>query len=336
MAQQSEQIKMNFSAVAISTLGFISALFTCFMNFILLKTYMKKKNDMALFYYRFALDVIMGALLAGFLLLAVLYSAFSNQFSYLQNLIFYFSLPASNVAACRSIVALTVAIERMVVSRLPMRQYYRQQFPTVIILMLAVIFGLTEDAVLYGFCDFRLNMPKNCAALGCALNPCFFNYWTTHKATIFVMTLVFIWLLCIKLFIINNITKTGAAELSRVNRLALIDAAIVCTFDYLPNFIAKQFSTTQFFSYEVNRLALIDSSIVVMFDFLPNFIASQNSKTEFFSFQNIGPYGTVAKLLGCAIEAFLVFRTMRKGNESRLSENSRSSSRHLKHNITKV
>ncbi|ULT86810.1 hypothetical protein L3Y34_006495 [Caenorhabditis briggsae] len=74
-----------------------------------------------------------------------------------------------------------------------------------------------------------------------------------------------------------------------------------------------------------------------MFDFLPNFIASQNSKTEFFSFQNIGPYGTVAKLFGCAIEAFLVFRTMRKGNESRLSENSRSSSRHLKQkNITKV
>ncbi|ULT86811.1 hypothetical protein L3Y34_006496 [Caenorhabditis briggsae] len=303
MAQQSEQIKMNFSAVAISTLGFISALFTCFMNIILLKNYMKKKNDMALFYYRFALDVIMGALLAGFLLLAVLYSAFSNQFSYLQNLIFYFSLPASNVAACRSIVALTVAIERMVAAYAPIFFHnYRQQFPTVIILMLAVIFGLTEDAVLYGFCDFRLNMPKNCAALGCALNPCFFNYWTTHKATIFVMTLVFIWLLCIKLFIINNIMKTGAAELSRVNRLALIDAAIVCTFDYLPNFIAKQFSTTQFFSYE-----------------------------------NIGPYGAVAKVLGCAIEAFLVFRTMRKGKGSRISENSRSSSRHLKQkNITKV
>ncbi|CAO4376932.1 unnamed protein product [Caenorhabditis nigoni] len=269
MEQQSEPIKMNFSAVAVSTLGFVSALFTCFMNIILLKTHIKKKNDMTLFYYRFALDVIMGALLAVFLLLAVLYSSFYEHFSEYQNLIFYFSLPGSNVAACRSIVALSVAIERMVAAYAPIFFHnYRQHFPTVIILILAVIFGLTEDVVLYGFCDFHLNMSKNCAALGCAINSCFFNYWTTHKA---------------------------------VNRLALIDAAIVCMFDYLPNFIAKQISTTQFFSYE-----------------------------------NIGPYGAVAKMLGCAIEAFLVFRTMRKGKGSKISENSRSSSRHLKHNITKV
>ncbi|PIC23461.1 hypothetical protein B9Z55_017156 [Caenorhabditis nigoni] len=233
MEQQSEPIKMNFSAVAVSTLGFVSALFTCFMNIILLKTYIKKKNDMTLFYYRFALDVVMGALLAVFLLLAVLYSSFYERFSEYQNLIFYFSLPGSNVAACRSIVALSVAIDRMVAAYAPIFFHnYRQHFPTIIILILAVIFGLTEDVVLYGFCDFHLDMSKNCAALGCAINSCFFNYWTTHKATIFIMTILFILLLCIKLFIINNIMKNGGVELSRVNRLALIDAAIVCMFDY--------------------------------------------------------------------------------------------------------
>ncbi|PIC23460.1 hypothetical protein B9Z55_017155 [Caenorhabditis nigoni] len=55
---------------------------------------------------------------------------------------------------------------------------------------------------------------------------------------------------------------------------------------------------------------------------LPNYIAKQISTTQFFSYENIGPYGAVAKMLGCAIEAFLVFRTMRKGKGSRISEDS--------------
>ncbi|CAP38550.2 Protein CBG21839 [Caenorhabditis briggsae] len=38
---QSDNIEMNSFAVAISILGFISALFTCIMNIILLKTFMK-------------------------------------------------------------------------------------------------------------------------------------------------------------------------------------------------------------------------------------------------------------------------------------------------------
>ncbi|CAO4376930.1 unnamed protein product [Caenorhabditis nigoni] len=325
MAHQSEQIKMNTSAVAISVVGFVSGLVICFINIIILKNYMKKKNDMTLFYYRFAIDVILGpvlasyllkkndmtlfyyrftidvilgALLASYLLLIVLYIFFANQLSEYLNFSFYLLLSASNVTACRSIIVLAVAIERMVATYAPIFFHnYRQHFPTIIILILAVIFGLTEDVVLYGFCDFHLSIPKNCVAFGCAINYCFLNYWTFHKATIFASICIFSLLLCVKLFIM----RTGRVELSRVNRLALIEAAIV-----------------------------------VMFDFLPNLIAAQTSTTQFFSFQNIGPYGTVAKLFGCAIEAFLVFRTMRKGKESKFSENSRSSNRHLKQNITKV
>ncbi|PIC23453.1 hypothetical protein B9Z55_017151 [Caenorhabditis nigoni] len=300
--QTDEQIRMNTSAVAISVVGLISSLVTCFMNIILLKTYMKKKNDMALFYYRFTLDVILGALVAAFLLFVVMYSYFSSQLSEYQNFIFYLSLPASNVGACRSIVTLCVAIERMVAAYVPIFFHnYRQHCPTVVILILAVIFGLTEDVVLYGFCNFHLNIPKNCAAFGCAINSCFLYYWTTHKSTIFALTFIFSLLLCIKLFIINNIMKTGGVELSRVNRLALIDAGMVCIFDFLPSFIANQFSTTRFFS-----------------------------------FQNIGPYGAVAKLIGCAIEAFLVYRTMRKGKGSSTVENSKTIGRNSKKKINEI
>ncbi|CAO4376931.1 unnamed protein product [Caenorhabditis nigoni] len=366
MTQQSEQIKMNTSAVVISVVGFVSGLVTCFMNIILLKTYIKKKNDMTLFYYRFTIDMILGALLSSYLSLIVLYLFFVNQLSEYHNFIFYLSLPASNVLACRSIIVLSVAIERMVAAYAPIFFHnYRHRCPTIIILILAVIFGLTEDIVLYEFCDFHLNIPKNCAAFGCAINSCFLNYWTFHKATIFASICIFSLLLCIKLFVM----KTGGVEFSRAayapiffhnyrrrfpNILILILAVIFgltedvvlygfcdfhlnipkncaafgcainsCFLSYCTTHKAIIFASICIFSLllciklfilktedtefsRLNRLAIIETAIVVMFDFLPSLIARQTSKTEFLSFQNIGPYVAVTKLFGCAIEAILI------------------------------
>ncbi|KAF1752921.1 hypothetical protein GCK72_019476 [Caenorhabditis remanei] len=98
---EDESIRMNTAAVTISVVGVVSSLFTCFMNMYLLKTFKKKKQDMVLFYYRFALDVILGALVTSFLAFVVLYSFFSEQLSQYQNFIFYLSLPSSNVGAIR-------------------------------------------------------------------------------------------------------------------------------------------------------------------------------------------------------------------------------------------
>ncbi|CAL2044083.1 unnamed protein product [Caenorhabditis brenneri] len=296
-----DSITMNTSAVTISIIGVVSSLFTCFMNIYLLKNNPKKKKEMVLFYYRFFLDVILGALVAAFLAFVITYSFFSEMVSNYQSLIFYLSLPASNVGAIRSIVTLSVAIERIVAAYTPIFFHnYRQLCPTWIILILAICFGLTEDLVLYGFCQFHLNIPKNCAALGCAINSCFLYYWTTHKSMIFAFTFVFAVMLCIKLFILNK-SKDGVIELSRVNRLALIDAATVCVFDFLPSFIANQFSNTQFFKFE-----------------------------------NIGPYGAVAKLFGCAIEACLVFQTLIRSKEQGTVEESKSIGRRGTRKMTEV
>ncbi|EGT32752.1 hypothetical protein CAEBREN_29793 [Caenorhabditis brenneri] len=241
-----DSITMNTSAVTISIIGVVSSLFTCFMNIYLLKNNPKydlkvrmkqnnsfrKKKEMVLFYYRFFLDVILGALVAAFLAFVILYSFFSETLSNYQSLIFYLSLPASNVGAIRSIVTLSVAIERIVM--------------------------------------------------------------------IFAFTFVFAVMLCIKLFILNK-SKDGVIELSRVNRLALIDAATVCIFDFLPSFIANQFSNTQFFKFE-----------------------------------NIGPYGAVAKLFGCAIEACLVFQTLIRSKEQGTVEESKSIGRRGTMKMTEV
>ncbi|EGT58949.1 hypothetical protein CAEBREN_25394 [Caenorhabditis brenneri] len=206
-----DSIRMNTSAVTISIIGVVSSLFTCFMNIYLLKNNPKydskakmgskqnglfrKKKEMVLFYYRFFLDVILGALVAAFLAFVILYSFFSEMLSNYQSLIFYLSLPASNVGAIRSIVTLSVAIERIVM--------------------------------------------------------------------IFAFTFVFAVMLCIKLFILNK-SKDGVIELSR----------------------------------------------------------------------NIGPYGAVAKLFGCAIEACLVFQTLIRSKEQGTVEDSKSIGRRGKMKMT--
>lgn len=71
---------------------------------------------MVLFYFRFLLDGIISILIAAFLSCGISYSMFPEQFSQTQNLIFYLSLPASNFSAIRSIVALFISVERVVVS----------------------------------------------------------------------------------------------------------------------------------------------------------------------------------------------------------------------------
>ncbi|CAI2352599.1 unnamed protein product [Caenorhabditis sp. 36 PRJEB53466] len=246
---------------------------------------------MIMFYYRFAIDVILGILVFAFLTLSVLYGLFSEQLDYIQKFIFYFALPSSNMGATRSLITLTITVERCLAAYTPIFFHnFRDHFPTVLILVVALLFGFFESVVLYQICDFQLVVPKNCVALGCLINTCFLSFWSTHKTTIFALTCLFSLLLCVKLFVLN---KFGAAknggELSRVNRLALIDAANVCIFDFLPSFLANQFSQTQLFSFE-----------------------------------KIGPYGAAMKLFGCAIEALLVYRTLVRKSGFQTAESSKA------------
>ncbi|CCD67426.1 Serpentine Receptor, class BC (Class B-like) [Caenorhabditis elegans] len=273
-----EQPKMNISAVTISIFGVVSSVFSCAMNFYFLVKTERKKKDMALFYFRFSVDVLQGSIVCVYLLFVIAYSLIPEELRKYHNLIFYLGFPSSNVDATRSMVSLAISMERVAAAYIPIFFHnYRKRFPAVIIFMIAVIYGLNEDIVLYVFCNFKLNIPKNCAALGCAMNTCFFHYWTHQKSVTFTITFVCLLLLCAKLFIFNELGRNGRKELSRVNRLALIDSTIVCVFDFVPNFIANQFAHKQFFS-----------------------------------FQNIGPYIVVTKLAGCAIEACFVFWTFNR------------------------
>ncbi|EGT58915.1 hypothetical protein CAEBREN_30391 [Caenorhabditis brenneri] len=104
---------------------------------------------------------------------------------------------------------------------------------------------------------------------------------------VFALTLGFSILLCFKLFILNKKSPTDSESenLSRINRLALIESAIIFVFNLLQNFVAGRF-----------------------FD------------SPSFSFQKLGPHGSASKITGCAIEACLVFKTLSRKSSAVASE----------------
>ncbi|CAB04682.2 Serpentine Receptor, class BC (Class B-like) [Caenorhabditis elegans] len=290
---------MNASAIIISVIGVASSGFTCLMNIFLLKKVGNQKKELVLFNFRFILDVMFGAMVTIYLTFVVVFAVFHEELAPLQNFFFYLGLPSSNLETARSIISLAIAVERVVAAYIPIYFYkYRPIFPTFIIFILSICIGLNEDVFLFVFCEFSLQIRPNCAAFGCSINACFLKFWTSYKAIMFALNIFFNMLLGLKLFVLNKFGNSESKDLSRANCLALINAGNVCLFEFFPNMFAIHFSSI-----------------------------------SFFSFQNIGPYIVVAKLLGCAIEAVLVSRTLIKKNGKLNSISSRSGAGVLEHRL---
>ncbi|CAB3398396.1 unnamed protein product [Caenorhabditis bovis] len=243
----------------------------------------KHGHDYILFYYRFCIDVFLGCLVATYLGFVILYIWCPRRLSVYKPILFYTSLFSSNIGAARSIISLEILIERLLAAYLPIWFHNnRESLPTVSILAFSLCFGIFEDVVLFKYCNFELGPMQNCVAFGCAVNGCFRKYWTTHKTAIFAFTGLFSFILSCKLFVLNKCGERSIArrELSQANKLALIDGITTFFCDFVPSLIANIYG---------NSLAM--------------------------SFENLGPYGAAAKLLGCAVEAFMVARTILKKSE---------------------
>lgn len=83
---------------------------------------------MILFYFRIFLDMVIGALVALFLLIGIINTSSPIQFSEMQSLMFYLGLASSNLVTVRSIIVLSVSTERAVVSSFAKSFSYRQRY----------------------------------------------------------------------------------------------------------------------------------------------------------------------------------------------------------------
>lgn len=119
--------------VIISMIGLLPSIFTCVLNISLLKqierlfkfsalklfstfkSIFRKKKHLILFKFRFFFDVILGASVVAHLGFYIILTSFHDEFLPWRNMIFYFSLVSWNIGAARSLTALTISVERVMV-----------------------------------------------------------------------------------------------------------------------------------------------------------------------------------------------------------------------------
>ncbi|CAL2044062.1 unnamed protein product [Caenorhabditis brenneri] len=165
---------MDSIITLVCLLGIVCALITIFLNInLVIKIVLKKsqrKDDMHLFYYRFTMDIFFGFCLLSYIVFILLSMESPSFMGEYRNLIVYLALPWSNFAACRSLIALAVATERVVAAYFPMTfRSRRDRIPNLTILFMAVSFGISEDLVLFGFCSYNMVIPQSCRANRLAL-----------------------------------------------------------------------------------------------------------------------------------------------------------------------
>ncbi|CCD62482.1 Serpentine Receptor, class BC (Class B-like) [Caenorhabditis elegans] len=268
---------MDLIIIFVCTLGIICAFITILLNINLVVRIVlnasRRKVDMQLFYYRFTLDIFFGTCLLLYIVFILLSMEAPDFMLQYRSLIVYLALPWSNVAACRSIIALTISFDRFIAAYFPISYLQkRSKILTWPIFLIAIFFGLSEELTLFGFCSYDMEIPSTCRVFGCAMNKCFYNFWTIHRSVIFSLIVIFSIMLSIRLFIWNMVkNKKNKNNLSKANRLALLD---MCT--------------------------------VLLFDFLPSFCGNMWPTAPIFSFDHVGPYNAALKITGCAIEALVV------------------------------
>ncbi|CCD63002.2 Serpentine Receptor, class BC (Class B-like) [Caenorhabditis elegans] len=262
---------MNLSAVVITSIGILSSFFTIFMNIYFIKKITRIRHRMIFFFYRIFVDISYGVLACAYMIFCILYSYFTEELREKQGFIVYLGFPLQSVAAIRTIIAVAISIERVLALCTPVLFHnYRHRFPSIIILILAVCSGIFEDLVLFQSCTLNLsNIPRNCGVLRCAVDKCFFDHWA-DRSIMYALNFLCSGLLSIKLIFFNK-SLNGQGEHSKVNHIALLDAANV-----------------------------------FLCDFLPNSISNYAAQFEFSSFQNIGPYIYIIKLFGIAIETCFI------------------------------
>ncbi|CCD63004.1 Serpentine Receptor, class BC (Class B-like) [Caenorhabditis elegans] len=281
MSSSQEGSLMSLTAVLVTSLGVVSSVYTIIMNVYFIKKIGKTRQKMILFFYRLFLDVVYNVLAGAYMTFSILYSCFTEEFREHQAFIVYIGFPLQTSGAIRTIVALAISIERVLAIYTPiMFHNYRDLCPSILILLFSVFMGMFENLILYLFCFLNIPaIPRDCAVLRCAVDSCFFDYWTTDRSVLFALNFVFSGLLSTRLFFLNNAHRQHAAgEQSKINHIALIDAANVFLCDFLPT--------------------------------ASNYIP----KIPLFSFKNIGPYVYIIKLVGSAVESYFISKILKRSS----------------------
>ncbi|CAO4378555.1 unnamed protein product [Caenorhabditis nigoni] len=126
----------------------------------------KKNDEMRLFYCRFIIDICFGISLFTSVLITLLSIRAPDLIQDYRSIIIFHSLPWSNLAAARSIIALSITADRVLAAYFPI-SYRTGKFmmPVWLIISTSIAFALSEEIVLLGCCSYDFVVPANRLAL---------------------------------------------------------------------------------------------------------------------------------------------------------------------------
>ncbi|CAI2353746.1 unnamed protein product [Caenorhabditis sp. 36 PRJEB53466] len=229
------------SSFAAACIGFYN------VNFVLSHPYFRKKYEYQLFFFRFLADFNMTAFSAVYYFILIV-SVHNGADELLATVEYWFGLIVSSSATVRVVTSFMIAVERTVAVYFPAAfLHYRAQIPKLLLPGFAASFALIDNIILYGICGYVFVPNVSCIIFTCQINECFGKYYSMNKTILYGSTGTVLIALCTKLFIINKVGSMHQEKLSRVNKLALIDAVIVLFFDFSSSFIAAR----KIFKYEV-------------------------------------------------------------------------------------
>ncbi|CAP26654.1 Protein CBG06330 [Caenorhabditis briggsae] len=225
----------------VAALSIIFAVLTVGINFnlihsIFIRKSLNKSKSLTLFYLRFVIDGFLGlqnAIMSTFILLKFLEVEYDEPVEFL----FWISWTSMNCFNVRGILVIVISLDRTLAVFMPISYHnFRRRIRNFYLAIIPLSWPIVNNIVLWGVCQFRVNIPPGCVIFTCQMNQCYISYALSFEVVSHAIIALTSLILAVKLFIWNHCTQKGpkSRDLERANYLALIDTLIIIIFDIVP------------------------------------------------------------------------------------------------------
>ncbi|EFP00245.1 hypothetical protein CRE_19004 [Caenorhabditis remanei] len=258
---------MYWVVISVSVISTVLAFLSFYIYFKLLSDLfiskkLRKSSSLTLFYVRFFVDLFMSfgsknqtflthldnSFFSDIIMLFIAFIKFSRFHVFVDShsfFIFHIVWPLVNLLSIRAFLVTIITLDRTFAVFFPVSYHnYRQKISNIPIIFLALSYSGIENLIFWVICSYKLNVPPGCITMDCLGNMCYLSYFLGYEMA---------------------------------NRLALIDAFIIFSFDVTPAVILSKFDTVHF--------------------------------------EDVGPIFAFTKMGGYALEGYLVIRALKLKNE---------------------
>ncbi|CAO4376950.1 unnamed protein product [Caenorhabditis nigoni] len=171
---------VSLSALIFAFTNVLLNLYLLYMVFCKAKLSKNKSSGLFLIYSRFAVDMC-------YSFVATIHFTYNilrmiSPDLVVKNLSFFIAWPHLIFGSFRSWTVLFITIDRVLATCIPVAYHlHRSKFPLLALSIYIFAYVLFEQYILFGICNFVIDVPLSCANFGCTTNPCYHDYWEYYE-----------------------------------------------------------------------------------------------------------------------------------------------------------